>query len=436
LNLVFIISLSLFISCIWLYYLRLVDVFENEKTIYIGITFIIGAIIPNIIYPIHDFLYAPLGISNSSNAASSFLFFTLAVGLLEELVKLIPVLIVLRFLKKAVNEPVDYIIYACVSALGFAFGENIEYAWNYGHDVLISRSILSVPAHMFFSSLFIYGYVLYKYKQEDYTKILLFGSIGFFAHGIYDFLIDFQSPLLGNLLNILFFMLLISAFIVILNNTLNNSNFYTSRKAVNQEKIRNHLFLLYVIVLALVIICDFFIEGSPNTLGTLLRFVLFQSFILAIIIVRLSRFSIIEGLWNEVKPEFPFYYKKEANRNDFSVFFGLLTVKGESYNDYHISLLFQEEIFVLPLSRQSAHLKKGHIGIIEKKVFSNEQTLYTVKIYLDKEKNNSRHYFLIAKTNGTTHAPDLAPIASLNSLNSSTDNRLTFHEWVVLRKKV
>ena len=49
-------------------------------------------------------------------------------GLSEEIIKIIPVLIILKT-TKFINEPIDYIIYSSISALGFAFIENIQYIY-------------------------------------------------------------------------------------------------------------------------------------------------------------------------------------------------------------------------------------------------------------------------------------------------------------------
>ncbi|MCC6371025.1 MAG: PrsW family intramembrane metalloprotease [Bacteroidia bacterium] len=434
-NLIIIIILSLFISFIWLYYLKLIDVFENEKTKFILITFILGSIIPNIIYPIHTYIYEPLGIEKGSDPVSVFLYYTLGVGLLEEAIKILPVILILRFAKKEVNEPLDYVIYATVSALGFAFGENVEYAQAYGHEVLLMRSILSVPGHMFFSAMFIYGYVLYKHHQQPSKSIFLFATFGFVSHGIYDFLLSIESPLIGSLLNMIFFFLLVQIFITILNNSLNNSPFYKPNKTINQEKIRSQIAQLYVVVIFLIFAYYFYLNGATKGMRAFVWFLLFESFILGIIVVRLSRFSIIPGTWVPVKPEFPFtVITQNSQDNDFHIFFGILKIKGESYNDSAISQLYGEAIHIVPLSANRSALKKTHKGIIEKKLFLQAKAVFLVKVYFNDSVEQHKHFVLLAKTSGTTHAADNSPIASLNSLTSGDVGSLVFHEWVVLKK--
>lgn len=435
LQLSFLIIISLFISGIWLYYLKLIDVFENEKWQYIGFTFVAGTIIPNVIFLVHDYLYEPLGIGNSKDPLNSFIYFTLGVGLLEEFVKLIPVLLVLKIYRKAINEPLDYIKYASVSALGFAFGENVEYAWSYGGEVLFGRAVLSVPGHLFFSAIFIYGFVLHKYTLRPRNLILRFAAISILSHGLYDYLLDFDLLFFGRVLNIVFFLLLVSVYSTILNNALNNSPFYTPDKTVDQDKVRHNMFLLYGIALFAVFLFDFFAKNLYHSYGAAINFIIYYGFILSTIVVRLSRFSIIPQVWKPVKPEFPFAYKTRQSANDFRVLFGLFTVKGESYNDYHISRLFKEEVYVLPLSKGNSIINGAKFGIIEQKIFLNERPVFVVKIWLDKKNNVYKHFLLLAKTEGVTHNRNNEPIASLNSINSPHNTKLVFHEWVVLKKK-
>lgn len=432
-ELFFIILISLLISLTWIHYLKVIDVFEPEKPLHIVVTFVLGTLIPVVIYPLHMYVYHPLGITNSENPFFSFLFYVFAVGLPEELIKFIPVFIVLVFLKKAISEPLDYLKYICVSALGFAFGENVEYALDYGQQVLLARSILSVPGHMFFSSLFIYGFIEYKYNQKKFPIILKFVLLSILSHGLYDYFLDFKDNALGSILTILLFLFTVSAFITTLNNCINNSPFYSPKKAIDQEKVRKYLLLFYVILFLSALVLTFIYRNSKLAMNAYLTLMSWQGLVLYILIVRLSRYSIIPGHWNAVNPELPFARKEKMNRHDFNLFFGLLTIKGEGYNDAKISSLFEEEVRIVPLTSKGSYLNAIFEGIIEKKISRGGNTVYILKLYLDKSKANFKHYLLYAKTNGISFTPDNHPIASLNSLGH--DKKPIFHEWVILKTK-
>ena len=434
-SIIFIVIISFFISFTWLHYFKKIDLFEQEKIFHIVVTFVLGTVFPFSIYLIHYFIYQPLGIHESEDPVYNFLFYTFGVGLLEELIKFVPVLIIIYVFKKAINEPLDYVKYICVSALGFAFGENIEYALNYGGHVLLSRSILSVPGHMFFSAIFIYGIVEFKYDKKDFFIVLKYIFLAALAHGIYDFLLEFHVPFFSVAIHILFFMILISTFVNILNNCLNISPFYNPKMSVDQQMIRKYLVRYYFIIVLFILIFAAIDEGVEVALGTYLWLMIWESSILFILIVRLSRFSIIPNHKNKIRIKLPFYFNPQPNRNDFLFFFGFFTIRGESYNSHQITRLFEEHIKVIPLSVNRSYLKQIFEGIIEKKVHENNTVYFLLKIYLDSGKQVHKYFVLTPKTDGLTHNADGNPIVALNAINHDKLPKIEFLEWVVLKKK-
>ena len=96
------------------------------------------------------------------------------------------------------DEPIDGMVYATAAALGFASVENIIYvlsSWaskgaGAGVMILAGRSVLSVPAHALFSSL--WGLALGWYKKNKNLKSSLFVVAGLLAgmvlHGLFNYL--------------------------------------------------------------------------------------------------------------------------------------------------------------------------------------------------------------------------------------------------------
>ena len=433
-SILFIIVISFLISFAWLHYFRKIDLFEKEKMIHLVITFFIGTIFPFSIYLIHDYVYDPLGISNSEDPVLSFLFYVFGVGLLEEVIKFVPVLIIIYVFNKAINEPLDYVKYICISALGFAFGENIEYALNYGGHVLLSRSILSVPGHMFFSAIFIYGLIEYRYDNKKPIIILKYALLAALAHGIYDFLLMFHIPFITSFLHTLFFMVLISVFVNVLNNCLNCSPFYNPKLTIDQNVVRKYLVGFYMTIIFVILIFATINEGIEITISSYLWLMLWQSSILFVLIIRLSRFSIIPNHKNNIKIKFPFYFNRNPSRNDFLFFFGFFTIRGESYNEYRISKLYNEDIRIIPLTLKRSYLNQTYSGIIEKKVNDNSTIYFLLKIHLDTLKQTHKHFVLVPKTEGMTHNADGDPIVGLNAINYEKSSRLDFLEWVIIKK--
>jgi hypothetical protein len=176
-------------------------------------------------------------------------------------------------------------------------------------------------------------------------------------------------------------------------------------------------------------------KNTEAALSVYIMLMFWKSTILYVLIVRLSRFNIIPLTKRKVKFEFPFHYKAETNRDDFNFFFGLLTVKGESHNEARLAVLYQEKIRVVPLNAKKTHLTAVFEGVIEQKISVNESSLYILKLYLDNSKVNFRHYLVRPKTTGIGHTEQNDPIVSLNSIDTSNNNKLVFHEWVILKQR-
>jgi len=112
------------------------------------------------------------------------------------------------FDRKEFDEPVDGMVYATAAALGFASVENIIYvlsSWasggvEAGVMILAGRSVLSVPAHALFSTM--WGLALGWYKKNKNLKSSLFVVAGLLAgmvlHGLFNYLTS--ENLFGGLL--------------------------------------------------------------------------------------------------------------------------------------------------------------------------------------------------------------------------------------------
>lgn len=87
-----------------------------------------------------------------TNVPGLVLYAVLGIGLIEELAKLMPfLLIVLRF--PDFDEPFDGIVYASFLALGFAMAENYHYADHLTTSEAIARGFAAPVVHIVFASL-------------------------------------------------------------------------------------------------------------------------------------------------------------------------------------------------------------------------------------------------------------------------------------------
>jgi len=111
----------------------------------------------------------------------------LAIGVIEELAKLLPFLLVVIHFKEF-DEPIDGIIYASFIALGFSAVENYYYLQYVSDLEALARGFAGPVVHMVFAS--IWGYYIGRaYLCKKPLLGTIAGALALTAvlHGIYDF---------------------------------------------------------------------------------------------------------------------------------------------------------------------------------------------------------------------------------------------------------
>ena len=175
------------------------------------------------------------GFTLNGQVLNDLLYCIIGIGVIEELVKIIPVILILKY-TRAINEPVDYLIYGSVSALGFAFAENLLYFNSYGPQIIMGGALTAVIFHMFLTSLAAYGLMLKKYKSSkgiltDFMKYFLLAAI---IHGVYDFWLINPTVHRFALLSIIILVFCLSFFNTLISNALSNSEFFD--ETIHQNK--------------------------------------------------------------------------------------------------------------------------------------------------------------------------------------------------------
>jgi RsiW-degrading membrane proteinase PrsW (M82 family) len=111
------------------------------------------------------------------------------------------------------NEKFDGIVYSVYIALGFAAIENLLYVFTGGYGVGIIRAITAVPAHALFGIVMGYYFGLAKFNDRMKPVFLLFAFLlPFLFHGLYNFLLMGNSPVLLSAFIPLFIYFWISGF--------------------------------------------------------------------------------------------------------------------------------------------------------------------------------------------------------------------------------
>ena len=119
----------------------------------------------------------------------NFLLYFLKVGPIEEISKILLLIIFINLFKFR-DKPLDILIYGGLIALGFATIENMQYFSFYGLDLVFSRFIFSVLLHISLTGILSFG--IYQYYSE---QINLLGLLKIFViisalHASYDFVLS------------------------------------------------------------------------------------------------------------------------------------------------------------------------------------------------------------------------------------------------------
>lgn len=113
----------------------------------------------------------------------------LAIGPIEEFSKLLPFLLVVIHLK-ALDEPMDGIIYASFLALGYAAAENVDYLEFLTPLEAAARGFASPAVHIVFASIWANWITRARLAEKPMAGALFVGfSLAALLHGVYDFLV-------------------------------------------------------------------------------------------------------------------------------------------------------------------------------------------------------------------------------------------------------
>jgi RsiW-degrading membrane proteinase PrsW (M82 family) len=436
--------LSLYICWIWVDYFRLIDVYQRLSLKYIVPTFILGALSTiGLIY-----LFTLLGIESFSELNGDFSHdfrnSVINIGLVEEVTKMIPFLIAILLFSKQLKEPIDYIIFACVAALGFAMVENYLYLREGGGEALIARAVMPTISHMFDTSLVAYGIVRYKFhpSKPHVLTIGLWLILAAVSHGLYDFWLMFPGSIEWNMqiVTVVYFLITVSWFATILNNSTNNSTYFTYGMVIKSNKVANRLLLYYFVVLIAQIVFVGIEEGPITAYLLFFPYLIMYGITIGVICVRLSRFKLIKGRWFKLKIELPIIISFFGGQSS-GYSYQRLRVRGEPYNEVEIAKYYNQYFEIKPLTYRKSFLKEEKVVFLEEKIFlKDDDSFFVIRLYESLSNDTDEYYLLKYKRSGKTKTRDGRPIAGLmavENVDQLSDDSLDikdfkFVEWVTL----
>lgn len=289
------------ISFVWFLYLNRLDHFEKEPIKTILLTFVLGSIFTFLVFPLSDFVQETFHFTLNGELWNDWWYCVIGIGLVEEIVKIIPFLIILKF-SKQVNEPFDYIFYGSISALGFAFIENIIYLDKSFLTAIYGRALFASVAHMFFTSIITYGLIYFKYtkvnlKGFELPLLLLLAAT---AHGFYDFWLINDTASYFNIFTTFFLLLSIYFWATMINNTLNISPFYSLKVKFNKERVKYRLVNLLITTFYFAYVVIFFLNDKEEANFLLIRSWDRYVFVLLFLAFNLSNMELMRGFISKV----------------------------------------------------------------------------------------------------------------------------------------
>jgi protease PrsW len=305
------IFMAFLISAVWLMYVRKIDIYEKERWKHVIVTFVLGSIFSEFA-PLGYSFVGELGIILNGQPINDFLYSVFVIGGIEEMVKIIPFLILLKF-SKAADEPYDYILYPSIAALGFAFVENIYYIFDSGLTNIGGRALYSTVAHMVFSSVVGYGMLLYKFRYTKLSRIgafLLFFLAAATMHGFYDFWLINEIVSDYSFLTTIYFLISIHIWFVLKNNAANVSNYYDPKISLDNDSLKWYLVisLSSIFMIGYIIVTSLYGVSVGN--GYLISSWLAYGYLLLYLTLSFSRYKISHGRLSKIKiPKFFFIPK-------------------------------------------------------------------------------------------------------------------------------
>lgn len=442
---IILILLCVYIAWIWVDYFRLIDIFQKDDIKYLIPLFIGGALSTQLVIGLGYILPENPILELNGNFLHDFMICFLKIGLVEEIAKILPFFLFFLIFREKVKEPIDILAFSCVSALGFSAAENYLYYDQYGPQIIISRAILSTVAHMFNTALVAYGFIRFRYyhKKNALLLIMMYLIFAAFSHGFFDFWLIYEpAGARGVVITIAYFLLTVSIFAVILNNAINNSEYFTYSKVIDSGKVSSRLLLSFAFLFLLQFLMVWrqteFIVAFLNLFVTLF----YIGTIVSVTVVRLSRFKLIRNRWHPIRFELPFTYDTTQalpgdNRSSFKI-------RGEAYNETYINAYYNDYCVLSPVSSRNTYLEESRIAYIEEKLFlKNDDTFYLANVYADLENGISFQLLLKPKISGSSFVEGKFPIVALLRFDENFDindnskelSDFEFLEWAYIKPR-
>ncbi len=291
------------ILLVWLYVLSAFGRVSEIRLKQLLIPLIGGAIASVLSWWLYAQYRYGFGFTLNGNLVNDFIFSVAGIGVIEELVKLIPFLLILWF-TNIIKKPIDYIIVASACGLGFAVFENLLYISGYGLDVIHSRALTSSIYHMACSGIVAYGFILCKYKwKNQYWLIPAFFILAAIAHGFYDFWLLNDHVKGYTIITLFFYLSLILVYYSFIGNALNQTVGESEPEVMQRfdaVRITSVFAGAMILLFAFEYIATTVVYGTRFGNSSLLKAFLAGGYLVFFLSIRISRLRIEPQRWRKI----------------------------------------------------------------------------------------------------------------------------------------
>ncbi len=425
---------ALFMAFIWAAFMRKLDIFKPEKWWKIAVAFGVGCLTPFPILLLHELVPA-FGVQ-PSELGSTFKFFILNVGMVEEGSKFLGFLLVFLIFKKWFDEDINFLVYASLVGLGFATVENCLYFFEYGIHLVYIRGLMCAVGHMTGTALIASMLCIGLRKKSIYVLALPFIGllIAGVLHGLYDSFMSIHAGLLGVFFSIYIFMLEVEIWAQYSNNFLNQSKFYKNNIAVDRDTLQKFLIAAFIIAGIVQLIGLIIKEGWAAGLVANFIMLLIEGMITVVLVARITRYTVVPGHWKKIYPYLPFerrrtvpFYKPSpmtpgpmGGQGAFA-----FSIRGDEFNEYPFTTRINKLINLVPFKTKKYDDDGVYQCWIIEKVFlgKNKELYYLCELageYFNIPNAHPKYFLIKPKLAGTKYVQKW-PIIGVISLPSQTD---------------
>ncbi len=316
------------ILLVWMYVLSSLGNISGMRYHHIIIPIVVGGVLSMLSWWLYATYRYGFGFSLDGTVVNDFIFCVTGIGFIEELVKLIPFVIILRF-TNIIKKPIDYIIVASACGLGFAVFENLMYISSYGLDVIHSRALTSSVSHMACSGIVAYGFILYRYRYtKQFWLIPAFFILAAIAHGFYDFWLVNEKARAFGIITLFFYLCEILVYFSFISNALNQSVREEEVEVMarfDAGRITSVFTGAMVLLFAFEYIAIAVVYGTSYSNSSILNAFLAGGYLIFFLAIRLAQLRIEPQRWNRIDflsgilPSQMFGERKEKEEEEESV---------------------------------------------------------------------------------------------------------------------